>query len=117
MNFPNFPSESLTKRLMQPIWDHVTRELRLGDKVVKTFRWPAPNQERILVTFQEEGWPEHIDDPMIPDSKTCPKVRLHDTLKCLNRNQDLPLIKFRGDGTGMGVRLEINQPDPDESSE
>lgn len=90
-----------------PIWDTKRRELRLGDVVIKKFKWPAANQEQILRAFQEEGWPSKIDDPLPPNPKICPKRRLHDTIKCLNRRQLSNGIKFRGDGTGQGVLLEI----------
>lgn len=90
-----------------PIWDMQRRELRLGSIVVKRFKWPASNQEQVLKAFQEEGWPAQIDDPLPPDPKICPKRRLHDTIKCLNRRQVNSAIKFRGDGTGQGVLLEI----------
>jgi hypothetical protein len=91
-----------------PIWDREKRELRVGDRVVKKFKWPAENQERVLDAFQEKGWPLRIDDPLQPHPNICPKRRLHDTLKCLNRKQANELIKFRGDGTGLGVLLELN---------
>src|SRR5947207_475841 len=32
--------------------------------LVKHFRRPAPNQYLILDVFQEENWPERIDDPL-----------------------------------------------------
>ena len=93
-----------------PCWDRERRELRIGNVVVKRFRWPADNQEQVLSAFEEEGWPSRIDDPLIPNPGVCPKRRLHDTLKCLNRKQLNEAIKFRGDGTGQGVLLEINWP-------
>ena len=92
----------------RPIWDRQRRELRLGDIVVKRFKWPAENQERVLNAFEDAGWPDHIDDPLPVHPDICAKRRLHDTLKCLNRKQIRGMIKFRGDGTGRGVRLEIN---------
>ena len=90
-----------------PVWDARTRELRLGGKVVKLFRWPAQNQEAVLNAFQAQGWPARIADPLPLDPKVCAKRRLHDTIKCLNRRRTEKLIKFRGDGTGRGVKLEI----------
>ena len=99
-------SESATPTAM-PVWDRERRELRLGGTVVKRFKWPAENQERVLDAFQELGWPGHIDDPLEQHPRICPKRRLHDTLKCLNRKQISGAIKFRGDGTGRGVLLEI----------
>ncbi len=92
----------------QPVWDRDRRELRLDDVLVKRFKWPATNQERILNAFQDNGWPRKISDPLDVDPKICPKRRLHDTIKCLNRKQLCGAIKFRGDGTGQGVLLEIN---------
>ena len=91
-----------------PRWDRQLRELRMGELLVKQFRWPAENQEQVLDAFQEEAWPSRIDDPLRRDETVCPKRRLHDTLKCLNRKQVNEFIKFRGDGTGQGVLLEIN---------
>ena len=92
-----------------PIWDTQRRELRIGNVVIKRFKWPASNQEQVLRAFQEEGWPSQIDDPLPPDPKICPKRRLHDTIKCLNRRRVNSAIKFRGDGTGQGVILEIRR--------
>ena len=93
-----------------PVWDQKRRELRLGDVIVKRFKWPAGNQEQVLQAFQEEGWPAKIDDPLPPHPNICPKRRLHDTIKCLNRRQINGSLKFRGDGTGQGVLVEIRAP-------
>ncbi|MCP4098959.1 MAG: hypothetical protein GY880_19175 [Planctomycetaceae bacterium] len=91
----------------QPVWDRARRELRLGNKLIKRFKWPAENQERVLDAFEDNGWPTHISDPLEAHDSICPKRRLHDTIKCLNRKQINGLIKFRGDGTGLGVLLQI----------
>lgn len=88
-----------------PIWCPETRVLKIAGKVVKHFKWPAPNQEMLITAFAELNWPEQIDDPL-PQTEVCRKRRLHDTIKCLNRNQIHPLIKFRGDGTGFAARWE-----------
>ncbi len=87
-----------------PVWDRDRQELRLGEVVVKQFKVPAANQERVLAAFQEEGWPIRIDDPLPPVYDQDPKIRLHDTIVSLNRNQKHALIRFYGDGTGQGVR-------------
>jgi hypothetical protein len=87
-----------------PKWDRDRQELRLGDVVVKQFKVPAVNQERILAAFEEEGWPVRVDDPLPPVTDQDPKARLHDTIVSLNRNQKRALIRFYGDGTGQGVR-------------
>ena len=92
---------------VRPEWDEVRHELRLGDIIVKKFKWRAANQEAILSAFEEEGWPPHIDDPLPPISEKDPKRRLSDAIKCLNRKQLNALIRFCGDGTGEGLYWEI----------
>lgn len=100
-------SSSQSHPQLKPIWDRERRELRFGDIVVKRFKWPAENQELVLNAFEDLGWPKRIDNPLEAHPTICPKRRLHDTLKCLNRKQVNELIKFRGDGTGLGVLLEV----------
>ena len=91
----------------KPQWDGQRQELRLGDAIVKQFKVPAANQERILAAFDEEGWPVRIDDPLPPNSDQNPKRRLHDTINSLNRNQKQNLLRFTGDGSGQGIRWEL----------
>lgn len=99
--------EEFELTLRYPKWDKVRHELRLGGKVIKKFKWRAANQEAILCAFEEEGWPPRIDDPLPPISEKDPKRRLSDAIKCLNRKQINPLIRFCGDGTGEGVIWEL----------
>jgi hypothetical protein len=47
-------------------WDAEARKLFVNGEVAKRFKWPATNQELVLSTFQEEGWPARIDDPLPP---------------------------------------------------
>ncbi len=91
----------------KPRWDYQRQELRLADAIVKQFKVPASNQERILAAFEEEGWPVRIDDPLPPNAEQNPKRRLHDTINSLNRNQKRHLIRFTGDGSGQGIRWEL----------
>ena len=100
-------------RHLIPTWDSERHELRVGDELVKEFKWPATNQELILGTFEEDGWPPHVDDPLPPQPEQDSKRRLHDTIKCLNRNQKNRLLHFRGDGTGEGVVWEFVKSDSD----
>ena len=58
-----------------PEWNDETRVLCLGTVVIKQYRVPAPVQAAILSTFQEEGWPARIDDPLPPDGNGDPKQR------------------------------------------
>jgi hypothetical protein len=93
---------------VRPKWDRDRRELRLDGELVKVFKLPSPMQEAILAAFEEEGWPPRIDDPLPMHPEMLPKRRLHDTVKSLNRNQKCNLIRFMGDGTGEGIRWELN---------
>jgi hypothetical protein len=96
-------ADALPPGASRPRWDGVLRQLRWWGFVVKEFRLPARNQEMILAALEEEGWPPHIDDPLPPVDGLDSKARLHDAIKCLNRNQVHRLLHFRGDGTGQGV--------------
>jgi hypothetical protein len=89
-----------------PHWNVALRTLFLDGQEVKRFRVPALNQEKILAAFEEEGWPEFIDDPLPPTDEICPKRRLRDTIKCLNAHQAMRMLQFHGDGTGERVRWE-----------
>ncbi len=99
------PGEPAINR--QPVWDAQRHELRVADVIVKRFRWPAANQETVLAAFEEEHWSARIDDPLPPKADQDPKRRLHDTIKCLNRRQEQPLMRFKGDGSGEGVLWEF----------
>jgi hypothetical protein len=92
-------------------WDSEARALHVNGEMVKRFKWQAANQETVLNAFQEEGWPDRIDDPLPPQPEQDPKRRLSDTIKCLNRKQTKHLIHFRGDGTGEGVFWELVKRD------
>lgn len=89
-----------------PAWNRELRELRAGRLLVKRFHVPARNQELILDSFEEEGWPACIDDPLPPLPDQDSKQRLHDTIDRLNRNQVNRRIRFRGNGNGCGIRWE-----------
>jgi hypothetical protein len=96
----------------RPRWDADRQELRFGSDLVKQYKVPAPNQEMILAAFEEEGWPQRIDDPIPPAGDSDPKRRLHDTIVSLNRKQKRRRIRFLGDGSGEGVRWEaLAEPD------
>ncbi len=98
------PSGSQT---LTPFWDDIRHELVLGGLVVKRFKHKSRNQEAILATFQEDGWPYKVYDPLSPIADCDPKRRLNDTIKGLNHHQENSLIRFRGDGTGEAVVWEL----------
>ena len=95
---------------LKPRWDATRRELSLAGLIVKRFRVPARNQETILSVFEEEGWAEHIHDPLPITYDIDAPTRLHDAINRLNRCQINPLLRFRGDGRGTGVLWELSQP-------
>jgi len=90
----------------RPKWDGDRRQIRFDGRIVKEFKLPSPNQEAVLMAFEEEGWPARMDDPLAPTANLDPRRRLHDTIKALNRNQKENLLRFMGDGTGEGIRWE-----------
>ena len=102
----NDPSESIDAAF-QPRWNRARRVLSLDGTVVKRFRVPAPNQELILSVFEEERWPERIDDPLPASGGVDPRTRLHDAVNRLNGRQTNHLIRFHGTGTGTSVSWEL----------
>lgn len=90
-----------------PTWDADERELRIGRRLIKRFRRCAVNQERILDSFQEDGWPHRIDDPIPPKPDQNQRQRLRDAISSLNKHQEIELMRFRGDGTGRGIIWEL----------
>jgi hypothetical protein len=100
-------SETAGLHKLTPFWDDIRHELLLGDLIVKRFKHKSRNQEAILATFQEDGWPYKVYDPLSPILDCDPKRRLNDTIKGLNHHQENSLIRFRGDGTGEAVIWEL----------
>ena len=90
-----------------PFYDKDRRELRVGSRLVKAFRQPAPAQHTILSAFQELRWPARIDDPLPREPDQEPKLRLREAIKRLNRHQQHRVIRFRADGEGKGILWEI----------
>lgn len=104
-------SGSATSR--KPVWLAERRELRLGDVLVKKLDGRARHQLLVLAVFQEEGWPERIDDPIPGNGHRQPARRLRKVVGRLNRCQLQPLLRFRCDGSGQGLTWEIrSRPTP-----
>ena len=99
--------ENCTNEL--PSWDATRHLLTFHGQLVKHFKSPAHNQELILSTLQEVGWPTHVDDPLPPSPDLDAKRRLNDAIRCLNKNQVNVLLHFRCDGTGQGILWEVCQ--------
>lgn len=91
------------RRPLKPNWIRKNRQLTLGKSLVKEFKYPAHIQFTVLDRFEQLGWPPRIINPLPKDDNICPKKRLHDAIKCLNKRKENDLVQFRGDGTGHGV--------------
>jgi len=104
----NDPSISIDA-ILKPCWDRSRRELSLRGMVVKRYLVPARNQQVILGAFEEEGWPDQIDDPLPVTYDINPRTRLHDAINRLNNCQTNRLLTFRGNGNGTGVLWELRQ--------
>jgi hypothetical protein len=98
------PMNGVTEGRMVPVWDSTAREFRVGERVVKRFRRPAPRLELVLAAFQEMDWPSHLDDPLPPERGSVPEERLRDTVRRLNRCQQPLCVRFTSDGLGAGIR-------------
>lgn len=83
-----------------PLWDKSSFKLTLAGDVIRQIKKPkaAKNIILILDAFQEDGWPDHIDDPLPGGADP---ARLADAVKSLN--DGLQRIKFGKDGSGQGV--------------
>jgi hypothetical protein len=90
-------------RLGRFIPQYADRTLTWGRKVVKVFAQPSSNQDLVLRAAEELGWPSLFDDPLPRVPGINPKVRLHDTIKSLNRYQKAAILQFQGDGTGTRI--------------
>lgn len=93
-----------------PHWDAAMRQLSWRGRLVKRFRTPADNQERILAVFEEEQWPPRIDDPLGGGGSLDPVERLHDAIRRLNGHQLDGRIHFSRDGTGKGICWRGGEP-------
>jgi len=103
-----------TTRARKPSWNSDTRELKVGDELIKKYRQTAVPQCCILSSFQEEKWPKRIYDPLPTKERKGrtidPKKRVRDTVRALNTNHKTPnLLKFRSDGTGEGITWELTK--------
>ncbi len=96
---------------LAPRWDDQACQLWWGKDLIKKFRRPAFNQELVLAALEEEGWPPRIDDPLPPTKFIDPKVRLHDTIKALNRHHVHRIIRFVGDGRARGIQWVVEKRD------
>src|SRR5262249_51460437 len=98
---PEAAGQEETPKPLRPRWDAERGVLWYGEQRAKTFKQPADNQRVLLDTFEEEGWPPHIDDPLTGDNKIDRRQRLADACHRLNHNE--AGLRFALDGKGEGV--------------
>lgn len=90
---------------VKPRWDGESRELWLGDVLVKRFKRVPTAQAIILSTFEEEGWPPRILDPLPPNgARRKARQRLRESIANLNEHLVNAVVHFESDGSGEGVR-------------
>jgi hypothetical protein len=89
-----------------PHWDGRLLQLWWRDVCIREYRHDAANQRLVLDAFEANHWPKRLDDPLPRERGVNVKVRLCETIKGLNRGQRPHQLRFRGDGTGLGVRWE-----------
>jgi hypothetical protein len=84
-------------------WDRDRGELRVDGHLARrvTRLNQAKNVVKVLDTFQELGWPEHIDSPFPPSEDD----KLRETIRSLNSNANR--VEFEADGTGEGIRYKL----------
>jgi hypothetical protein len=105
-------SEINLPRASKPVWNKARSRLNCGNETLKVIRrlGNAPNVVRVLDSFEEQSWPERIDDPL-PDGPD--GQRLNETIRSLNTG--LRYIRFRADGTGRGIVWELSNRLRDDS--
>jgi hypothetical protein len=109
-NVVGMARELLLLGRLVPAFNAEKRVLSWGRHVLKCFRQPSPNQELILAAAEEMAWPEWFDDPLPRVQGTNPKIRLHDTIKALNRHQESHIVHFKGAGLGTRVGWDYRHP-------
>jgi len=94
------------RKKLKPRWTPCPTggELWYGGKLIKRLKAGAARQRSVLETFQKQRWRSRIS--LLATEFDSDKV--NDTIYHLNRDHETQgLLKFRGDGTGMGVVWEV----------
>ena len=100
------PKRSLQSRRPHPVWNHETGKLIFEGEIIRSVRTGVGRHiTKILDAFEEDGWPDRIDSPIL---KTDAGMVHRDAIRKLN--DGLRAIRFRSDGTGDGICWEMLPP-------
>jgi hypothetical protein len=90
-----------------PQWDRDLGLLTFRNVVVRKVRGGgvAKNIRTILDTFQDDGWPDRIDNPL-SGGRADASARKSEAINTLNNKMLINSIRFRADGTGEGILWE-----------
>lgn len=98
---------------LPPRYYRPSRQLWYDGALLTKIQRPDSNQAKILLAFDEEGWPERVYDPLPPKGEIDPRKRLQDTLYALNRSIERKakpgarcLVKFHVEEDGTAIRWE-----------
>jgi len=100
-------NQNVLSRKQIPRYDAIDGCLYVGELAVKRFRHPAPNQQLILISFGEQGWPYHIVDPLPASRDVCAYDRLANAVRRLNLHQQNTLVHFGIAESGTAVTWKI----------
>lgn len=100
-------SDSVPLTDLKPRWESATRELWLGDWLVKRLTRNSENQEVVLDVFEEMSWPRYIDDPLPPKPLRLQADRVKETCRRLNKSQVHPLMHFRASPSREVIMWEV----------
>jgi hypothetical protein len=97
-----------------PHWDGDTATLWYAGRRLFELSGKAEILRLIMETFEEDGWPPKIDDPIPPKSDTIPANRVQYAVRALNSKKTLdgsplPITFHEGDG-GTTIRWEQVHP-------
>ena len=93
----------------KPVWDAATQTLWLEGALVKRFRRDTLLQAAVLAAFQEQAWPRLISFTPEPRAPLCPKCRLRNTIRNLNRSLR-PRLHFWQEACGTRIGWELAPP-------
>ncbi|MEI8381036.1 MAG: hypothetical protein WCJ09_12965 [Planctomycetota bacterium] len=100
------PKDSLQSRKSHPVWNRDSGKLMFEGEIIRRVRTGVGiHITKILDAFEEDGWPERIDSPIL---KTNAGMVHRDAIRKLNSG--LRAIRFRSDGTGDGICWEMISP-------